>query len=129
MRKKMKALLILAHGSRKKESNDEVMSLAQELDSSGQSGYDRVLCAFNQFSDPSAESQIEVLAAMGATRITVLPYFIAGGSHVVSDIPELVREASKKHPSIAFHITAHFGAFKGVKDLIVQELSMVDRDV
>ena len=125
----MKALLIVAHGSRKKESNDEVMSLAQELDSSGQSGYDRVLCAFNQFSDPSAESRIEVLAAMGATRITVLPYFIAGGSHVVSDIPELVREASKKYPSIAFHITAHFGAFKGVKDLIVQELSMVDRDL
>lgn len=125
----MKALLIVAHGSRKKESNDEVMSLAQELDSSGRSGYDRVLCAFNQFSDPSAESQIEALAAMGATRITVLPYFIAGGSHVVSDIPELVREASTRHPGIAFHITAHFGAFNGVKDLIIQELSVVDRDV
>ena len=62
----MKALLVLAHGSRKKESNDEVMSLAQELDSSGHSGYDRVLCAFNQFSVPSAGSQIEALAAMGA---------------------------------------------------------------
>ncbi len=125
----MKALLVLAHGSRKKESNDEVMSLAQELDSSGHSGYDRVLCAFNQFSAPSAESQIEALAAMGATRITVLPYFIAGGSHVVSDIPELVKEAESRHPGIAFRVTAHFGAFRGVKELIVRELSEVDRDI
>lgn len=119
----MKALLILAHGSRKKESNDEVVNLAEDLDQAGKSGFDKVLCAFNQFSEPSAEHQIEALAGLGASSITVLPYFIAAGSHVVTDIPALVREASNRHPGIAFRVTPHFGAFRGVKELIVNELS------
>lgn len=119
----MNALLVLAHGSRKKESNDEVIRLAMELDNHPGSGFDKVLCAFNQFSDPSAAQQIEVLVRMGATKITVLPYFIAAGSHVLTDIPELVNEARRVYPGVSFHLSPHFGAFRGVKDLILNELA------
>lgn len=118
----MKALLIIAHGSRKKESNDEVVKLAEVLDRSDASGFGKVLCAFNQFSTPSAEQQIGVLAGLGATHITILPYFIAGGSHVTEDIPQLVDEARRNHPGISFTVTAHLGAFEGVKDLILREV-------
>lgn len=119
----MKALLILAHGSRKKESNEEVQRLAADLDKAGDSGFDKVLCAFNQFSTPSAEDQIEILVGMGASHITVLPYFIAAGSHVMTDIPELVKAAEQTYSGVTFKMTPHFGAFKGVKALIVNELS------
>ena len=121
----MNALLILAHGSRKKESNEEVLRLAEELDRTVGTGFDKVLCAFNQFSSPSAEQQIKVFSELGARRITVLPYFIAAGSHVLSDIPQLVDEAKKIYPDIVFQISPHFGAFKGVKNLIVHELSEI----
>lgn len=119
----MNALLILAHGSRKKESNEEIIRLATELDERQDKPFAKVLCAFNQFSGPTAEDQIRVLADMGATEITVLPYFIAAGSHVTSDIPELVDRARGAYPGIRFHISPHFGGFQGIKDLIVSELS------
>jgi sirohydrochlorin cobaltochelatase len=122
----MKVLLILAHGSRKKESNEEVQRIAEDLDKTGNSGFDKVLCAFNQFSKPSAEDQIEILVGMGATHITVLPYFIAAGSHVMSDIPELVKAAEQKYSGVTFKMTPHFGAFEGVKTLILKELSGKD---
>ncbi|MBU1168819.1 MAG: CbiX/SirB N-terminal domain-containing protein [Proteobacteria bacterium] len=119
----MKALLILAHGSRKKESNDEVYQLAKSLDDLDDSGFDFVLCAFNQFSSPSAEDQIQVLFEKGVKKIIVLPYFIAAGSHVLTDIPELVRKAKENYPEVLFQVSPHFGAFKGVKNLILSELS------
>lgn len=118
----MKALLILAHGSRKKESNDEILALARELNERPGKPFDKVLCAFNQFSGPTAGEQIKVLAEQGVRDITVLPYFIAAGSHVVSDIPELVREAARTYPDIRFHVTPHLGAFKGIQNLILSEL-------
>lgn len=119
----MKALLIVAHGSRKKESNEEVLRLAEDLDNTRDSGFDKVLCAFNQFSKPSVEDQIEALAGLGASSITVLPYFIAAGSHVVMDIPALVKVAEHRYPGVTFKLTPHFGAFQGVKSLIVSEIS------
>lgn len=118
----MKALLILAHGSRKKESNDEIVRLARALDEHPDTSFDKVLCAFNQFSGPTAPEQIKVLADEGVTHITVFPYFIAAGSHVVSDIPELVKDARKTYPRIKFDVSPHLGAFKGIQHLILSEL-------
>jgi sirohydrochlorin ferrochelatase len=119
----MNALLILAHGSRQKESNDEIVRLAKELDESGDTGFDTVICAFNQFSPPTAQEQIRRLVDSGVQKITILPYFIAGGSHVKTDIPELIQEAGTIHPHVQFILTPHFGAFKGIKDVIISELS------
>ncbi|GAB6097362.1 hypothetical protein JCM14469_36160 [Desulfatiferula olefinivorans] len=119
----MHALLVVAHGSRAKESNEEVIRLAESLNRRPDSGFDTVICAFNQFSEPTAEQQIRVLADRGATTITVLPYFIAAGSHVRVDLPELVETARSAYPQIRFRLSPHFGAFRGVADLIVGELS------
>lgn len=125
----MKALIIIAHGSRKAESNNEVVCLAEDLESSGQSGFDLVTCAFNQFGTPTTVNMIDRLAEAGFTDITVLPYFIASGSHVTSDIPETVRVASVKYPAVSFRITPHFGAFRGIKELIIRELAETYTDL
>jgi sirohydrochlorin ferrochelatase len=119
----MNALLIVAHGSRKKESNDEVIQLARDLDAIEESPFDRVLCAFNQFSGPTVDDQIAELAGQGITDITVLPYFIAAGSHVVTDIPERVDQARERYPAIRFNLAQHLGAFTGIKRLILEAFS------
>lgn len=119
----MNALLVVAHGSRKKESNDEILKRAAELNDTNDSPFDTVLCAFNQFSGPTVDEQISKLAALHVNEITVLPYFIAAGSHVTKDIPELVEQAREKYPAIRFHISPHIGAFKGINHLIIDEFS------
>jgi len=118
----MNALLVVAHGSRASESNEEVIRLAESLNRRPDSGFDTVLCAFNQFSEPTAEQQIKALVDLGARMITVFPYFIAAGSHVRVDLPELIEAARKTYPQIQFRLSPHFGAFHGVADLIVREL-------
>jgi sirohydrochlorin ferrochelatase len=118
----MKALLITAHGSRKSQSNEEVRRLALEIETMDRD-FDIVSHAFIEFTPPFFSDQVAVLVARGATRITVFPYFIAAGTHVTSDIPELIRKAENDHPGVVFILSPHLGGFAGIKRLILDELA------
>jgi sirohydrochlorin ferrochelatase len=48
--------------------------------------------------------------AGGATEIVVFPYFLAAGTHVVSDIPEAVETFRAEHPDVTLRLTQHLGA-------------------
>ncbi len=117
----MQALLITAHGSRKSQSNEEVMQLAQELEKMTRI-FDCVSYAFIEFTSPSFSEQVDNLAARGSTRIVVFPYFIAAGTHVLSDLPKLIHQAKTAHPDIEFALTPHLGKLEGIKNLILEEV-------
>jgi len=89
----MKALLIVAHGSRRAESNDEVRALARRVAERATQQYERVDCAFLELAEPLIPAGVEALAGMGADDITVVPYFLSAGRHVVEDIPAEVARA------------------------------------
>lgn len=119
-------LIIAAHGSRNKASAKQVAALCQKVEdkNSRQSpGFDRVVHGFLQFSEPSLETVIDLQAGQGAKRIVVFPFFIAAGSHILEDIPELVEKAGSKYPDIEFSITPHLGVMDTIEDLILEEVS------
>lgn len=120
----MNALLIVAHGSRKPESNQEVFELATRLESMAPDAFDFVRCAFMQFASPSFDAQIEDLIDHGADTIVVFPYFIGAGSHVTVDIPSLVEAAVANHPGVSIRITPHLGKVDGIQDLILRQAQM-----
>ena len=83
----MKALLIVAHGSRRDSSNEEVRELARTVAAHPDSEYDRVDCAFLELAQPSIPDGVRTLIDEGASVVTVVPYFLSAGRHVVEDIP------------------------------------------
>ncbi|GAA5216771.1 sirohydrochlorin chelatase [Corallincola platygyrae] len=99
------ALLLVAHGSRRQASNDEVSALANLLSSQGV--YAFCESAFLELAKPSIGEGFEALVAQGATHIDVVPYFLAAGRHVVEDIPEEVAECQKAHPHIQVRLAPH----------------------
>lgn len=117
----MTALLIVAHGSRKQESNQEVMSLATELEKIAGNHYCCVQHAFIQFGNPLFQARVEELVKMGVREIKVLPYFIAAGSHVRQDIPELLQMVENTYPDIRFRLMKHLGGFSGIAKFILDE--------
>jgi sirohydrochlorin ferrochelatase len=119
----MKALLIAAHGSRRQESNEEILGLARQIEAIAAGQFGAVRAAFLQFTAPSIHSQIDALVESGARSIVVFPFFISSGSHVRVDIPRLLQEARGRHPQIAFTITPHLGSLNGIKHLILQEVT------
>ena len=118
----MKALLIVAHGSRRKESNDEVRRLAARIRENSGPTFDQVASAFLEISSPQMDSAIADLVDEGATEILVFPYFLAAGTHVVNDIPQIVEEQKALHPNVTFEILPYLGALQGISTLILNPI-------
>jgi sirohydrochlorin ferrochelatase len=105
----MKSLLIVAHGSRRAESNDEVRQLAERISAQTNSGFDEVSAAFLELAEPSIPEGLESCIQRGATEIVVFPYFLAAGRHVVEDIPREIAPVAAEHPRVKIHIAPHLG--------------------
>lgn len=116
----MKTLLLVAHGSRLVSSNDAVKQLTIKLrDQLLVSDFEAIEYAFLELTGPSIPEGIASLVEQGATDLVVLPYFLAPGTHVVDDVPQLVRMARKLYPEVSFTIMPHLGAVEGMIDLIL----------
>ena len=117
----MKSLILVAHGSRRAESNDEVRHLADQLRARAGDGFDSVRCAFLELAEPSIPDGIEASVREGATDITVLPYFLSAGRHVVTDIPNEVAVKQREHPEVSIRIAPYLGAAGDIADLLLRQ--------
>ncbi len=114
----MNALLIVAHGSRSPEANEEVLRLARSITKH----HPLTAAAFLEIAAPAMDDTVAMLIRRGATQITVLPYFLTKGRHVTHDIPHQVRKAKEKYPQLHFKILSHLGAFPGIDHLVLEML-------
>ncbi|MBS1269182.1 MAG: Sirohydrochlorin cobaltochelatase [Gammaproteobacteria bacterium] len=118
------AVLLVAHGSRVRQSNSEVESLAARL-AERLAPNTMVSYAFLEPALPSIPDAIDSLARQGIQRIVLIPYFLSAGRHVSEDIPGLVAEAREKYPDSSIEITEHFGAVGDVPELLSAMVSRV----
>ncbi|MBN2162092.1 MAG: CbiX/SirB N-terminal domain-containing protein [Pontiellaceae bacterium] len=118
----MKALLIVAHGSRRKESNEEVRRLAKRIKENAGPAFDMVQSAFLEISSPQIDSAIADLVDAGADEIKVFPYFLSAGTHVVNDIPRIINEEQLARPNLHIEILPHMGALQGISTLILSQI-------
>jgi sirohydrochlorin ferrochelatase len=115
----MKGLLLIAHGSRRQQSNDEVIKLADKLKANSAAQYEIIHAGFLELADPSIPEGIKKCVDDGATSIVVLPYFLNSGRHVIEDIPNFVKESQRDYPDIDIKIAAHLGASNMIMDLLI----------
>ncbi len=116
----MQALLIVAHGSRRAESNTEIETLTSEVARRAGSKFDLVECAFLELAEPLIPDGINGLVERGAKSIVVVPYFLAKGAHVKDDIPEAIQASQADHPDVPITVSTYFGAAEPVPDLLAQ---------
>ncbi len=110
----MNALILLSHGSRMAGSNQEMADLAKRLGDLEDNPFAHVRFAFQQFARPDFAAVVDDLAGRGVSDITVLPLFLAAGSHVRTDVPEMIRSVGRRHAGLKIHIAPHLGATAGL---------------
>jgi sirohydrochlorin ferrochelatase len=115
----MKALLIVAHGSRRVESNDEVRELTGRLNAQSDGSYGLVQCAFLELAEPSIPDGLRAAIRSGAKQVAVVPYFLSAGRHVVVDIPAEIEVVRKEYPGIEIVLAPYVGAATGLTGLIL----------
>jgi sirohydrochlorin ferrochelatase len=114
----MKALLLIAHGSRRQASNEEVVALSAAIAREMKDDYPIVEAGFLELAEPSIPEAFDRSIRKGATEICIVPYFLSAGRHVHADIPGEVDKARAMYNGIAMTILPHIGASLQMKDLI-----------
>lgn len=116
----MKALLLIAHGSRVGASNDEVRRLAEQLRAAAAGRFDLVECAFLELAEPSIPDGVQRCIAAGADEVFVVPYFLSGGRHVTEDVPAALRPKRDEHPHVRIHLCDYLGKAEAITDSLLE---------
>ena len=119
-------LLIIAHGSRRQASNDEVRALGERVRALRDPSIERVEVAFLELAEPGIPAGLAACVAHGAREIIVFPYFLAAGTHVANDIPQALDVFSEQHPLIKVRLASHLGASSALPMTILEVASRVE---
>lgn len=103
----MKAVLYICHGSKNNQTNRKYQLELEEM-----KWYINAPIQVTAFLEvePSIIAGINQCVKKGATEITLIPVFLLPGVHVIDDIPNEVKKASRKFPGLTIHISAPLGA-------------------
>ena len=122
------AILLFAHGARDPSWAEPFRRIVARL-RHRQPGT-HVELAFLEAMEPTLDSAVAGLAAMGIRQITVVPLFLAQGGHLKEDLPRLLDDIRKHHPALRIEVTTAIGDSEDLTDAIadwalVQHLSRV----
>ncbi len=95
-------VILLAHGSRLQQANDDVLQLAEQLQQNRPKEDITTRSAFLQFGKPSLQESIDAAVHNGCQEVLIAPLFLTPGVHINEDIPEILKEAEEKYPEIRF---------------------------
>jgi sirohydrochlorin ferrochelatase len=94
----MTGILILAHGSRQKETENTLLNVIELVKAELKSNL--IEHAFLQFSDNNLGKGLKRLIDQGALEVQVIPYFLFDGVHIREDIPAEIKEFLKAYPDV-----------------------------
>lgn len=118
----MDALIIVAHGSKVKTSNDEIVNIANNIRNNFNEDEMLVLHAFLELTEPSIFHTLNKAVSHGCTKVKIFPYFLAAGKHVKDDIPNEVKLFKKRYPEVEFILLPHIGLCNGIENMIISNI-------
>lgn len=119
------AIILVDHGSRKKEANDMLMEVADKYKKLY--SIEIVEAAHMELSEPSISTAFRKCVDQGANKIICHPFFLSKGRHVQEDIPEMMRAAAAEHSGVQleYSITEPLGVQEKILELIHQSITTV----
>lgn len=103
----MKGILLFGHGARNPEwaqpfhrIRDAILARAPEA---------LVEPGFLELMRPTFDEGVDCLVRQGATEIVVVPIFMAAGSHLRKDLPQLAAGAMDRHAGLTIELAAPVG--------------------
>lgn len=103
----MKGILLYGHGARNPEWAEPFHRIRAEIKSRDPKAL--VEPGFLELMRPTFDEGVACLVEQGATEIVVVPIFMAAGSHVKKDLPQLAANAMDRHPGLVIELAAPVG--------------------
>ena len=119
---KKDAVLIIAHGSKVKETDDIMKKYQQEL--IAKMPETQIEYCYLQLMAPSIEDVVKSLYEAGIRTIKAFPFFIFNGNHIKEDIPEVLSAIKAQYPGLDITFLENIGYDEKVLDLIIERVSL-----
>src|SRR5579884_3647081 len=101
------ALLLIAHGSREAQANDDLHHLADQLRRQGR--YSIVEPSYLELAEPDIDAGGARCVEQGANRVILVPYFLSAGVHVRRDLSEARTKLAQRFPAVDFRLAEPLG--------------------
>ncbi|MEJ6023297.1 sirohydrochlorin chelatase [Ramlibacter sp. PS4R-6] len=113
-----RAIVLFGHGSRDPQWREPMDAVARRI--RARVTEVEVRCAFLELDSPHLPAVAAELAGAGIDAIRVVPMFLGAGRHAREDLPRLVEECRRAHPTVAFDLRPSVGENAKVLDLLAQ---------
>jgi sirohydrochlorin cobaltochelatase len=124
----MKAVLLVGHGSRYPEGNEQVRKTIEELKPQLVRELLIETC-FLEFETPTIEQGIQTCVEKGATSIFVIPLMLLAAGHSKIHIPAAIDEAKVKYPGVNFTYGRPFGIHEETIEICKDRLKEVGENI
>lgn len=117
----MNAALLIAHGSRRQQANDDLHRLAELVTARGE--FDIVEPAFLELAEPDIPAGAARCVERGATNVRMLPYFLSMGVHVAEDLEEHRTAFLQQYPGVSFDVRPPLGLHPKLIEVVLERLN------
>ncbi len=118
------AVLLIAHGSRHAPANQDLIEMAARI--AGRNDYRIVEPAFLELAEPDIATGGGRCVELGATRVLMVPYFLAAGVHLLRDLTAARDDLSRRHPSVEFRLGPPLGPDPLLERLVADRVRQLD---
>jgi sirohydrochlorin ferrochelatase len=119
----MRALLLIAHGSRRAEANADLEHVAEQLRQDA--SYGHVQCSYLELTEPTILSGGQQCVEHGATEVVMVPYFLSPGVHVRDDLTEAKAQLQEQNPTVTFRLAEPLGRHPMLIDVVKERIKEV----
>ena len=119
-------ILLVGHGSRNREGNDEIERFA-DLWRARHPGW-RIAVCFIEHAEILLDAGLD-RAAEGARRVCIVPFILNAAGHVKMELPAALNRARARHPQVDFVLARHLGMGRDVGAVLQARLDGLMREL
>jgi sirohydrochlorin ferrochelatase len=113
------AIVLIAHGSRLVEANQELFAVAERLQARG---IPDVMPSFLELAEPDIPTAAQQCVEAGAARVILLPYFLSMGKHVALDLQNIRDALAQRHPRVEFRVANPLGPHPLLERILLERI-------
>lgn len=114
------AVIFFCHGSRDANWRAPFERIVEDFQSAQPGRIARL--AFLELMEPRLPEVLDRCVTEGATRLRIVPLFLAPGAHTERDLPALVAEARERWPTLQVRIEPTLMASEAVRAAVLRSL-------
>lgn len=118
-------LLLIGHGSRDAEGNEEFLEMVRQLRE--KNPQQRIDAAFVELAEPGIQAALDRYADPAPKTIWIMPVLFFAAGHSKVEIPEIVNEARRRLPHVAFHYGAPLGIHPILLDIVHERVVAAEK--